>query len=1256
MPEKVLEPRLDLLSQEYVLVQAWKKTANYIRYHNWYSDTLELDRTSVNLPRFLGELGEKLRSPDAWTTDTLRIVPAPKSQRWRVNPRGNVWEPVEKGKTASKLRPLAHVSLMDQVAASAVMLCIADRVETIQSDPRDSVQDAEKRRKVTSYGNRLFCDNHKGELRHRWGASKLYRAYYQDYQSFLLRPEVVAEQDQTGNRIVIVHSDLRQFYDRVRPSLMTEKLKLLVKPSDDQDFFNVACKLLNWKWDQKDSDEVSGYAAQAGLSDFSRVALPQGLVAAGFFANIVLLDFDEALRNSIGRTIADGIQIQDSCRYVDDLRFVLHVDQHIELSSIEESITDWLRTMLDSTANGLEPAPDKTHAAAIEGDERPLVRQSRKMTRIQTAVSGGFDAIGGEEILDAVQGLIRSQQRYSEQRTKEQGWSIAPIPDVRDATVARFAAARYRSTFRSLRPLLEDRNDSDQAKHSESSDLAAGRARHARTRSELDDEARAFALGLIENWVEDPSNVRLLRIGLDLWPADDVLKKVLGLLRPLTSVGGKRKAPRRVAWYCLAEIFRAGATETGFVEDDESLPDGIDILSYRSTLRAEAVRLASMSPASLPWYLRQQVLLFLAANAPSEAPVLRTGTGQETRHYRELIRYLRGDGDKLKSADFATLAVLARRSFLGKSDAIKLVADNLSPRRFEQIAERDPDYAVEIIQVKPEFSDSVSARVRDDLCLVNDAGTPGRIPLSHIVLRYNEPDILRNELTLLSFAARFLDEIMASKVELGVICPVDVWVQFDDTVDDTAAHIKRVEITQSRVSEGGSLYLSPTWCSDADRWRFQLGYLLRFVLSARADFTKSASWPRWREGTDTYRAPDNHWYQRLYGLYNGHSAFGDDWLPISDWLEGMLAGLLSWPGCRDSESSKIIRAGIAVTRDVFVDRLEELKRLTGPASQTLFIPLTAPWPVRPQTERPLRACVVQTVIPAPKDFTPGDPTLVSPSIRKRHRNHLSAALAAVERMLELRETHLPLDSRLDLLILPELSVHPRDVRTHLLPFARTHKAIILAGLTYETLTTGQPAVNSALWVIPVQSSTYGLQVLTRRQGKKHLAPMEEELNAGGKVIQGFRPCQWLIGYTWSAVESDPTLKMTASICYDATDLRLAADMRKRSDVFLIPALNKDVTTFDQMALALHYHMFQMVVVANNGRYGGSNAYVPFKDALKRRLFHLHGQPQASIAFLEIDNIRGFIHERQAALGASGVTPYAEDNPFAWKSPPAGMKS
>ena len=140
VPEQ-LEPSLELLREEYVLVQAWKKTASYIRYHNWFSDTLALDLAAVNLPAFISEVRERLQSSESWQNEPLRMVPAPKSQRWRV--WEGVWEPVEKGATSARLRPLAHVSLADQVVATALMLCLSDRVETLQGDPRWPVRDQE---------------------------------------------------------------------------------------------------------------------------------------------------------------------------------------------------------------------------------------------------------------------------------------------------------------------------------------------------------------------------------------------------------------------------------------------------------------------------------------------------------------------------------------------------------------------------------------------------------------------------------------------------------------------------------------------------------------------------------------------------------------------------------------------------------------------------------------------------------------------------------------------------------------------------------------------------------------------------------------------------------------------------------------------------------------------------------------------------------------------------------------------------------
>ena len=1061
MAVDVLEPRIDLLCEEYVLVQAWKKTASYIRYHNWYSDTLELDRAAVNLPSFLGELAERLKAFKHWRSDPLRFVPAPKSQRWHVT-KGTNWEPEERTKTATRLRPLAYASLKDQVAATAVMLCLADRVETTQGDPRVSVADVEGRKRVVSYGNRLFCDSNQRQLRHRWGSGRLYRAYFEDYRRFLSRPDVVADavSVRRGARVVIVHSDLRQFYDRVRPKLLARKINALARPTDDPRFYSLAGRLFNWQWDSKDSEDVAAYKKHAALLDFSRVALPQGLVASGFFANVVLLDFDEALRTAQSHKLAPGIWVEDVCRYVDDLRIVLKIDSHVVLPNLRLVVGKWLQTLLGRHAEGLEVSEDKTEVAGFRSDEHPVVSQSRKMEGIQTAISGGFDAIGGEEVLNAVQGLIRSQQRYSKRHTEEQAWQFSPIPDVRDETVARFAAARFRSTFRSLRPLLPETSD-----RQVDSERGADGPRPPRTRADLDEDAKTFALGLIENWIKDPSNVRLLRIGLDLWPAKDILQNILSLLRPYTQRRDHSKASRQVAWYCLAEVFRAGATETGFVEDGEALPTDINIDDYRNTLLKEAIRLVSIRASTVPWYVRQQLLLFLAVNNAKRLPFLRVPNSLETQNYLTMFNFLNGERAALTRSDFATLAVLARRSFRGRDTAVRLARRRINAGRLNRIATRDLSFTLEIINSKPDLFEKLSPRTLADLCLTRISAPDGLVAVSDVVLKNYPTSPLRNEITLLQFASKFLAQL-ARRPQLRAITPLEVYLKLSNSSAITP-DVLEVRIIPNQLSTEGSIYHPPDWSPPNERWRFQLGYLLRFILSGREDFTEVVRPPNWKEAIPHYRPARSHWYQRRYGFYSGHSAFGDDWLPISDWTERLLLDLLRWPGCHTSKMVRRGRGSIQNARETIGHRLRELSQKQGPSGTVFMLPVLAPRPAKLSSLRPLRACIVQTAIPTPSDFVSADLTLSKPAIRMRHRNHLSAALAAVERMLTLRETHLKRDGRLDWLILPELSVHPRDVKTHLVPFARKYKTLVLAGLTYEALLQGHPLVNSALWVIPV---------------------------------------------------------------------------------------------------------------------------------------------------------------------------------------------
>ncbi|MNP63186.1 hypothetical protein D3C76_1585540 [compost metagenome] len=76
-------------------------------------------------------------------------------------------------------------------------------------------------------------------------------------------------------------------------------------------------------------------------------------------------------------------------------------------------------------------------------------------------------------------------------------------------------------------------------------------------------------------------------------------------------------------------------------------------------------------------------------------------------------------------------------------------------------------------------------------------------------------------------------------------------------------------------------------------------------------------------------------------------------------------------------------------------------------------------------------------------------------------------------------------------------------------------------------------------------------------------------------------------------------------------------MRDVSDVFVIAAMNQDVNTFDNMVSALHYHMYQPIILANSGEFGGSTVQAPLKKH-ERQIAHVHGNNQVAVCMFEID--------------------------------------
>ena len=1255
--KQVLLPTLDDLRTEHVLVQAWKKTASHLRQHSWYADTLELDYQSLRLPNFIRELQERLQAPDSWESTPLEVVPAPKSQMWQL--ADGMWKP--KGSVQNRIRPLAHVSLSDQVVATAMLLCLADRVERSMGDPLLSVDQNKNRNKVLAYGHRLLCDSVEGDLRHRWGSSKLYRLFFRDYQTFLRRPEVVMEQlksDSSGYEISLVQSDLSKFYDRVRPSLLDHQVRQFSE-SEDARFFALLQKVFAWAW--KDEKRAEDYSRRNGIEGFESVALPQGLVASGFFANVAIHSVDLAIREYFDRPIdAQGnFILKDACYYVDDFRFVLLTNPGALESEIESAVVHWLQGLLDQRAGGLLVERSKTKATVANRQDRFLVQQSKAANRIQRDVSGVFDMLHGSELIGAIEGFFHTQKRYSSQAGDDADAStglIVGISDMRDDTAARFAAGKYRRTFRSLRPLLQNEGPlpnfaADIGATIEMPEESASRL--VLSKQQLDERGQLFSATLIEEWVCDPGNVRLLRIALDLYPDARFLDKILKLLEPGWKDGGSRGANREVRLYCLAELFRAGATETGMVTDQECLPAELDVRAYHDRLVKEAtdVLLGSIASPSakkrFPWYLLQQVFLYLAAQNHIPQQII---SPSQPKH-RELARHQRfarfmADQIPTSLQERAIYLILAYTAF-GHEDTLQKVASGrVSSEFLRTVCEISPETARGLWGEMNEHASSGQRQMARSLGLEPaNTGTTSQSLADLVVREYNpfwqEDNLLRLALGLLEHLPEGWPDVLSP---WQVQCEVS---SYDDSI---FGRVKDGSIAiSSNMPRASHLFSLPSWCESLEeKQRFQLGMLLRFALRGSVDFYSSI--PKRRAMVSTrYHLPVSHWEKQRSATFQGRTAFGPPWIPISSWVEDFLFDLLRWPG---SGSLSRIRSLIEWT-ELLKQRIDQLALLHGPAAQLSFLEKSAPWPDRPPNEwhRPLRVGIVQSIIPNMEYYGRhlSDPELLAdPLFRTSQRRHLASVMEAVNQMLRLRETHQPQtrsDGRIiDLLVFPELAIHPLDIDTFILPFIRTHKCMVLFGQVYHRASSspGAPMINSCLWMIPEWSAKAGFQVKRVEQGKANLT--RSELAFTPKPAS-FRPAQWIIEYEWSSSPQSRPLRLSASVCYDATDLALASDLKSRNDVYIVCALNRDVGTFDRMSEGLHYHMYQGVIVVNNGQFGGSSFYMPFGELHHRQVFHLHGQPQASIAFAEIAPDK--LINRPTACNAD---PMGD-----WKTPPANWE-
>ncbi|MGY6185913.1 hypothetical protein ACW9YQ_14735 (plasmid) [Paraburkholderia strydomiana] len=438
-------------------------------------------------------------------------------------------------------------------------------------------------------------------------------------------------------------------------------------------------------------------------------------------------------------------------------------------------------------------------------------------------------------------------------------------------------------------------------------------------------------------------------------------------------------------------------------------------------------------------------------------------------------------------------------------------------------------------------------------------------------------------------------------------------------------------------------YRTPQWCDTEDAYLYAIGRLLRSAATGELDFT-ARHWVLRDENIGWYRGIRSSWQKRQVGLLSTSVAMAGTTGAITSWFSELLLRLLRWPGIQaqlDANDAVGDVSDLKDLREIVERRLQEQASLFGASSGLPLYVYPVEWRIREHGL--LRVAVVQGLLPGANDFKGGLANLEASGFRERHRNHTASILNLAYQQLQARDSvlgkyHKPY---VDLVVLPEYSVHVDD-QDLMRAFSDATGAMLFYGLCGAIEPASGAPVNAARWLVP-QRRRGRRSWVEVDQGKKY--PTQEEKDLG---VQSWRPHQVVIELRSTRAAG---FRISGAICYDATDISLAADLRDESHMFIVSAMNKDVKTFDSMVGALRYHMYQHVLIANAGEFGGSTAQAPYETEHKRLIAHSHGAQQITVSVFDVDmNHFGpkLDAAKPATVGPSGKTERIG------KTPPAGL--
>ena len=1213
-----LRPEFQFLSDKAVIVQAWKKAHEYIRRHNWYSDTLELDESCIQLEKLYEDIKAIFSSPERarkYVPEEMRLVPAPKAAddgQWKiVNDQyvisGNL-----------DFRPLAHLAIRDQTIAVMFMMCLANIIENRQGRPVPYSDDP--RNIGVSYGNRLLCSwvfdsdekfSINEDLLFLWGNAVTYDRYYQDYQAFVSRPGKYLEKNanmNSGRYHYTVSFDLSKCYDRVNRLELLDKIRRECSYRNiDEEFHNALSRMMLWRWSAKDRSLLEVYQNKLDPDGKTKDwingidGIPQGLVAGGFLSNVYLLDFDDAMKKIVddGKELNIGqlnVIIHDYCRYVDDIRIVISLSEPLRnnIETFGDAFSEWIQRIIDKKAKGQKINNKKTKFVEYNTNS-PRTYIEEQLENIKTLASGPMDAECAWELLRRNRALWTSASSIPEMGPMRIGEIVSPgdMSKIKEETIERFVVNNWRKAYKQLRPRLpklprDENNKPDLSEYEYSLEA-------------LENATDRFCDQVFWRWVKDPSKVRILRFAFDMRPDVKKLSIVLQLAWGLIEKGETCKL---YGYYIMSELFRAAAIETGFGYNENTRKR---LLQYWEELGKTLKKLLTRSK-DLPWYLTNQLALFSLVFRLPEVGSLSNIC--ETRLYRKVLEVVKRQSDNVCQRHFSVEALIAYLAtqdidiLKGLKEVLsRILNGNDTPnRRVLSIVLKDKELReLELLTREEGETFTLYSNVYLNL---RDIIRSNSAPLD------NEVSALRLAVALCKFVKkRSITQVKYYSPE-NLEIKVSDWSKLSDVSYTVDVRVRSVAVMTHKFD---CSFVPEEWEDREFSKLAQVGRLVRAAIVNSDEYSQICSAPLLRQsayGEDemrAYRGVRSVPLKRKYGLYFDRMGFGGCHVAFSPWLANLLSSVLCWPGAWcESELEDIDFDGFY---ERVKKRLRELSKFNRSGAQAIYAPVDvdlSKFDERAATDI-VNIAVVQNIYPKWVDLKK-DPFQSSQESRAVLSRHISDLLRMLESNFRARKNVLKKYESVNLVVFPELSIHPLDVKV-LERFAIKANCMVFCGLIFPNHPKDSlHRINSGIWIIPqksLKSSGSRGTCYYLEQGKKHLTHAEKEFG-----IKEYRPVQWIIRGKFK----DKLLwTLTASICYDATDIKFLSDVRDSVDCFVVSASNKDINVYDAMVAAMRYHLFGHVIVANSGEFGGSTIQAPYENPYERVIVHSHGAEQAVVS-------------------------------------------